>query len=67
MEYLDIAHAIFGAAAIASLVCLGLVETDKQDGKTRLKMDTALVDMVSLSAIATFVAIMVAYHPEWVA
>ena len=67
MEYLDIAHAIFGAAAIACLVCLGLVETDKQDGKTRLKMDTALVDMVSLSAIATFVAIMVAYHPEWVA
>lgn len=67
MEYLDFAHAIFGAAAIASLMCLGLVETDKQDGKTRLKMDTTLVDMVSLSAIATFAAIMVAYHPEWVA
>lgn len=66
MEYLDIAHAVLGAATIATLVCLGLVETDKHDGKVRLKLDTAHVDMVSLSTIATFVAIMVAQHPDWV-
>jgi hypothetical protein len=57
---------LLAAAAMASLAGLALVQTDKLERGAKLSLDTADVDMVVLTAIITFVAMMVACHPEWV-
>ena len=57
---------LVAAAAMASLAGLALVQTDKLERGAKLSLDTADVDMVVLTAIITFVAMMVACHPEWV-
>jgi hypothetical protein len=57
---------LLAAAAMGSLACLGLIKNDKEEGKPELKLDTAGVDTVVLTAVITFIAIMVAHHPEWV-
>lgn len=44
-----------------------LIKTDKKEGKPEFKLDTAGVDTVTLTAVITFIAMMVAHHPEWVA
>lgn len=56
------------AAAVASLSWMGLaqVRKDKNDDQTRQPVDSALADMVALTAIVTFIAMMVARHAEWV-
>ena len=66
MAYNDILLSLLAAAAMASVAGLCLIRTDKKDRKFKIKLDTADVDMVVLTAIATFVAMMVACHPEWV-
>ena len=65
MAYNDILLSLLAAAAMASLASLCLIRTDKKSRKSPIKLDTADVDMVALTAIATFVAMMVACHPEW--
>lgn len=64
----DIVLSCLAAAAVASLTWLGLTQArkDKDDEQTRPPVDSALADMVALTAIVTFVATMVARHPEWV-
>ena len=67
MAYNDILLSLLAAVAMASLAGLCLIRTDKKSCKSKVKLDTADVDMVALTAIATFVAMMIACHPEWVA
>lgn len=66
MAYNDILLSLLAAVAMASLAGLCLIRTDKKSFKSKVKLDTADVDMVVLTGIATFVAMMVACHPEWV-
>lgn len=68
MDSNDIVLSALAAAAVASLTWLGLAQArkDKDDDQTRQPVDSALADMVALTAIVTFVATMVARHPEWV-
>lgn len=67
MNYNDVVVSLLAAAAMGSLACLGLFKTDKEERKPKAKLDTADVDTVALIAIITFIAMMVARHPEWVA
>lgn len=67
MDYNDLILSLLAAAAMGSLACLGLIKTDKKEGKPEFKLDTAGVDTVTLTAVITFIAMMVAHHPEWVA
>jgi hypothetical protein len=66
MDYNDLMFSLMAAAAMGSLVCLGLIKTDKKEGKPEFKLDTAGVDTIALTAIITFIAMKVARHPEWV-
>ena len=66
MDHDDLILSLLAAVAMAGLTSLGLVRIDKEDAKTKVKLDTADVDMVALTAIVTFVAMMMACHPEWV-
>jgi hypothetical protein len=66
MAYNDILLSLLAAAAMATLAGVCLIKTDKKSQRSKIKLDTADVDMVALTAIATFVAVMVACHPEWV-
>lgn len=71
MAYNNILLSLLAAAAMASLAGLCLINTGKKNRKSKIKikikLDTVDVDIVALTAIATFVAMMVACHPEWVA
>lgn len=64
MDYHGLTLSLLAAAAMASLAGLALVQTDKEQRGAKLRLDTADVDMVVLTAIVTFVAMMVACHPE---
>jgi len=66
MDYHGLVLSLLAAAAMASLAGLALVQTDKEERGAKLSLDTADVDMVVLTAIITFVAMMIACHPEWV-
>ena len=66
MDHNDIVLSLLAAAAMGSLACLGLIKNEKKEGKSQFKLDTADVDTVALTAIITFIAMMVARHPEWV-
>jgi hypothetical protein len=66
MNHNDVILSLLAAVVMAGLAGLGLVRIDKQKGKTRVELDTADVDTVALTAIVTFVAMMIASHPEWV-
>ena len=44
-----------------------LGQEDKEERKRKAKLQTDDVDRVALTAIITFIAMMVARHPEWVA
>ncbi len=66
MDYHGLALSLLAAAAMASLTGLALVQTDNEERGAKLSLNTADVDMVVLTAIITFVAMMVACHPEWV-
>ena len=50
---------------MGNLACLGLIKTDKDAHKFKVRLDTADVHTVALTAIVTFIAFMVALHPEW--
>ena len=67
MDYNDIVVSLLAAAAMGSLACLGSFKTDKEERKDKAKLQTDDVDRVALTAIITFIAMMVARHPEWVA
>ena len=67
MEYNDVVVSSLAAAAMGSLACLGSFKTDKEKRKDKAKLQTDDVDRVALTAIITFIAMMVARHPEWVA
>lgn len=62
MNYNDILLSLL-AVAMGSLTCLGLIKTDKDEPKFKVRLDTADVDTVALTAIATFIALMAALHP----
>ncbi|RZI76782.1 MAG: hypothetical protein EOP13_01070 [Pseudomonas sp.] len=66
MDYNDIVLSLLAAAAMASLAGLGLIKTDKKEEKFKVTLATADMDVMALTAIVTFIAIMVACHPEWV-
>ena len=66
MDHDDLILSLLAAVAMAGLTSLGLVRIDKEGAKTKVELDTADVDMVALTAIVTFVAMMMACHPEWV-
>lgn len=59
MDHLDLACAVLAAIAMASLVYAGTVVPSPKDFTS---MD---IDMVVVTAVATFVSMMVAQHPEW--
>lgn len=66
MDHDDVILSLLAAIVMAGLASLGLVRIDKKGGKTKVELDTADVDTVALTAIVTFVAMMMACHPEWV-
>ena len=66
MDHSDVILSLLAAVAMAGLTSLGLVRIDKESAKTKVELDTADVDTVALTAIVTFVAMMMACHPEWV-
>ena len=66
MDHDDLILSLLAAVAMAGLTSLGLVRMDKEGAKTKVELDTADVDTVALTAIVTFVAMMMASHPEWV-
>jgi len=66
MDYNDLILSLLAAAAMGSLACLGQIKNNKKEDKLKFKLDTADVDTVALTAIITFIAMMVARHPEWV-
>ena len=67
MDYNDVVVSFLAAVAVGSLACLGLLKTDKKNRLREAKLQTSDVDTVALTAIITFIAMMVARHPEWVA
>ena len=66
MDHNDLILSLLAAVVMAGLASLGLVRIDKKSAKTKVELDTADVDTVALTAIVTFVAMMMACHPEWV-
>jgi hypothetical protein len=66
MNHDDVILSLLAAVAMAGLTSLGLVRVHKEGVKTKVELDTADVDVVALTAIVTFVAMMMACHPEWV-
>ncbi|RZI54587.1 MAG: hypothetical protein EOP12_02050 [Pseudomonas sp.] len=59
MDYLELVAAALSAAAVASLVYVGMAATGREH------LTSLDVDMLGLAAMATFVSTMVAKHPEW--
>ena len=66
MNHDDVILSLLAAIVMAGLASFGLVRIDKKGAKTKVELDTADVDTVALTAIVTFVAMMMASHPEWV-
>jgi pyridoxal biosynthesis lyase PdxS len=60
MDYMELMYAALGASVMASVVYGCMAATGQED------LSTLDVDMVTLSAVATFVSTMVARHPEWI-
>ena len=60
MSYLELLSATLAAGASASVVYLGSVATIRKD------LTTLDVDMATVTGMFTFVAMMIARHPEWV-
>jgi hypothetical protein len=66
VDHDDLILSLLAAVAMAILAGLGLIRIDKESSKTKVELDTADVDTVALTAIVTFVSMMIARHPEWV-
>ena len=66
MDHNDLILSLLAAVVMAGLAGLGLIRMDKENAKTKVELDTADVDTMGLTAIVTFVAMMMACHPEWV-
>jgi hypothetical protein len=61
MSYLELLFAALAAGALASVVYVGSAMTSQEDPTT---LD---VDMATMTGMFTFVSMLVAQHPEWVA
>jgi hypothetical protein len=59
MNYLDFVSAALISGAMSSLVYVGMVATGRD------KLTSLDVDMLCVTAVATFVSKIVARHPEW--
>lgn len=59
MDYIELMSAALGALAMAS-VLYGCMAAAGRENLSSLD-----VDMVTMSAVATFISMMVAIHPEW--
>lgn len=59
MNYLDFVSAALVSGAMSSLVYVGMVATGRD------KLTSLDVDMLCVTAVATFVSTIVARHPEW--
>jgi hypothetical protein len=66
MNATDIVLCSLASLSVACLAWLGSGMARNKDGKCDMRIDSATVDMTALAAIATFFAVAIARHPEWV-
>lgn len=65
MDYVDVVLSSVAALAMASVACLDIVKTNKEETRVRVRVSTTDFDVAAMVAITTFVAMMLAQHPEW--